>query len=96
MKRLIRNAAQTVDEILESYVIRGGHQRPNDRREFLRAGLITAAGAVFMPHRSLACKDIADVAPSRTGFLSIELAGGPAMQANFVPMTKGWEPATQL
>lgn len=81
---------------------RTGHRKPVTRREFLAAGMIPFAARLLAPSLwTLVLRDnafaqtAADCPASVPGmipFITINLSGGPAMAANFVPMGQDGAP----
>jgi len=81
---------------------RTGHAKPVTRRDFLSAGIIPFAANMFVPNwmslilgnQAMAQTTAADCpAPaSLIPFVTVNLSGGAAMSANFVPMNAAREP----
>lgn len=80
---------------------RSGHAKPTNRREFLASGLISMVGMVTLPSvlQLLAPSQVyaqSGGCPAPNGdlcsFIHINLSGGAAMAANFVPMDAGGQP----
>jgi hypothetical protein len=78
---------------------KSGHAKPVTRREFLAHGIIPFAAAAFMPNwmRLLAPQEVlaatcADSASGMIPFFQLNLEGGCALAANFIPMDAGRQP----
>jgi hypothetical protein len=79
-----------------------GHAKPVSRRDFLSAGLLPFAANIFMPNwlsvLASTTANAADSASCAVGsatlipFATVNLSGGAAMAANFVPMNANGDP----
>ncbi len=77
-----------------------GHRRPTNRREFLAASSLSFSASLLLPQWAkllLPSAEAATVCPSSSGssmipMVSVNLSGGAAMAANFVPMDQGGQP----
>jgi hypothetical protein len=79
-----------------------GHKKPVTRREFLNYGIIPFAASTFMPNwltllspsgalaQNAACA--ADTGSGMIPFVQLNLSGGAALMANYVPMDAGMNP----
>lgn len=76
--------------------VRTGHSKPVSRRDFLSAGVIPFAVQLAVPNwlslilgpNASAAENTCPVPESLIPFITINLTGGAAMAANFVPMNK--------
>ena len=77
-----------------------GHRKPRTRREMLASGVLGFASTVTLPSLGLWSKNVlaAPNCPAPTmpngmiPFISVQLSGGAAMSANFLPMDQGGQP----
>lgn len=81
-----------------------GHSRPQTRREFLASGLLKFSAALSTPAlltllardpaaaQALGCGDLSAGGSGLAPFITLNLAGGAAMAANFVPMDQALQP----